>query len=283
MNKIIFSTESGADLSKELVDKYNIYVAPMHVIMDDTDYPDGTIPVTDIYDYYDRTNEIPSTTSTNPQEYTDMFERIRKDEPESIIVHIGYTSRASSSFQHATIAAKDFEHIHLIDALNVSGGLGALVLFAAKLIEKQPDISVDKLVEDIELKVPKSRFSFVPGSLDFLRAGGRVSNAAYIGAALLKIKPLIELIDGKLTSTKKYRGKMSQVVEKMFTDYISKYNLDKESIYLLFSVGLDDSVKKRMEELAKEAGFKHIQWVQAGNVISTHAGPGGAGFAALEK
>ncbi|GAA0355316.1 DegV family protein [Alkalibacterium iburiense] len=283
MMKLIFSTESGADLPKEFIDDYQIYVAPMHVIMDDTDYPDGSIPVTDIYEYYDRTKQIPSTTSTNPQEYTELFEQIRKDEPDSTIIHIGYTSRASSSFQHATIAAKDFEDIYLIDALNVSGGLGSIVQYAAKLYESQPDIELEHLLEDIKQTVPKSRFSFVPGSLDFLRAGGRVSNAAYISASLLKIKPLIELIDGKLTSTKKYRGPMKQVVEKMFRDYVSKYNLDKDILYLLFSVGLDDTVKSRMEELAKEAGFVTIQWIQAGNVISTHAGPGGAGFAGLEK
>lgn len=282
MTKIIFTTESGADLPKEYVEKYNIYVAPMHVIMDGKDYPDGTIPVTDIYDYYDKTSQIPSTTSTNPQEYIDMFEQIRKEEPESIIVHIGYTSRASSSFQHATIAAEEFENIHLIDALNVSGGLGSIVLYAARLLEEKPDLPLTTLIEKIQEKVPKSRFSFVPGSLDFLRAGGRVSNAAYLGASLLKIKPLIELIDGKLTSTKKYRGKMKQVIERMFQDYTANYNLDKEHIYLLYSLGLDDATREKMEKLAKEAGFKNIHWVQAGNVISTHAGPGGAGFAALE-
>lgn len=283
MAKILFTTESGADLPKDLVDKYTIHVAPMHVIMDEKDYPDGTIPVTDIYEYYDRTNQIPSTTSTNPQEYTDLFEQIRKEEPDSIIVHIGYTSRASSSFQHATIAAKEFDNIYLIDALNVSGGLGSIVLFAAQLLERQPDIPLTDLIEQIEQKVPKSRFSFIPGSLDFLRAGGRVSNAAYISASLLKIKPLIELIDGKLTSTKKYRGPMKQVIEKMFKDYVSHYDLDKDVIYLLYSVGLDESVKEKMETLAKDAGFMNVLWVQAGNVISTHAGPGGAGFAALEK
>ncbi|WP_161878522.1 DegV family protein [Alkalibacterium sp. MB6] len=282
MANILFTTESGADVPKYLVDKYPIYVAPMHVIMDEKDYPDGTIPVTDIYDYYERTNQIPSTTSTNPQEYTELFEQIKKEDPDSIIVHIGYTSRASSSFQHATIAAKDFDNIHLIDALNVSGGLGSIVLFAAQLLERQPDIALEDLIEQIKRKVPKSRFSFIPGSLDFLRAGGRVSNAAYISASLLKIKPLIELIDGKLTSTKKYRGPMKQVVEKMFRDYVSHYDLDKEVLYLLYSVGLDESVKEIMETLATEAGFTNLVWIQAGNVISTHAGPGGAGFAGLE-
>src|SRR5699024_10368187 len=154
--------------------KYEVYISPMHVIMDGKDYPDGSIPVTDIYEYYEQTKHIPSTTSTNPQEYEEMFSNIRKDYPDSIIIHVGYTSRASSSFQHATIAAKEFDDIYLIDALNVSGGLSVVVLFAARLLEEQPDIPLEELIERIERSVPKSRFSFVPGSLDFLRAGGRV-------------------------------------------------------------------------------------------------------------
>ena len=138
------------------------------------------------------------------------------------------------------------------------------------------------LVEKIESIVPKSRLAFVPGSLEFLRAGGRVSNLAYLGGALLKIKPRIELIEGNLVSTKKYRGKMDGVSEKLMRDYLNQYNIDREQLYLLYSIGLDEGIKERMDEIAKEAGFKNVKWMQAGAMISTHAGPGGFGIAGLE-
>ena len=79
---------------------------------------------------------MPSTTYTNPNEYTELFTKIRAAHPDSIIVRIGYTSKASSSFQNANIAAADFEDIRLIDALNVSGGLTAIVMYAAFLLKK---------------------------------------------------------------------------------------------------------------------------------------------------
>lgn len=283
MGKIIITTESGADLPGDLVKKHNIRVVPMHVIMDGKDYLDGHIPVTDIYDYYQRTKKIPSTTSTNANEYHELFTEIRNEFPDSTIVHVGYTSKASSSFQNATIAAKEFENIHLIDALNVTGGLGAVVLYASHLLEKDPDISPPYLIEKVEAIVPKSRLAFVPGSLEFLRAGGRVSNAAYIGGSLLKIKPLIELIDGKLVSTKKYRGKMYGVAEKLMTDYFNKYKISKQQLYFIYSPGLEEQVKERLEEIARKEGFENILWIQAGGVISTHAGPGGFGVAGLEE
>ncbi|SES61935.1 EDD domain protein, DegV family [Oceanobacillus limi] len=282
MKKIILTTESGADLPEDLAVKHDVQVVPMHIIMDEKDYEDGSLPVQEIYDYYDRTKKIPSTTSTNSHEYQEFFTKINKDFPNCTIIHIGYTSKASSSFQHAVLASEEFENLFLIDALNVTGGLTAIVMYAVSLLEQEPTIEPARLVEIIKAIVPKSKLAFVPGSLEFLRAGGRVSNVAYLGGALLKIKPRIELIDGHLVSNKKYRGKMSVVSEKLMRDYFNQYNIDRDQLYLIYSIGLDDGIKQRAEEIAREHGFQKIQWMQAGAMISTHSGPGGFGIAGLE-
>ncbi|MGD6803790.1 DegV family protein [Rossellomorea vietnamensis] len=284
MRRIILTTESGADLPEDLAQKYNVQVVPMHIIMDGKDYLDGSLPVQEIYDYYGRTKKIPSTTSTNAHEYEELFTRIRQESPDSIIVHVGYTSKASSSFQNAVIAAEEFQDIYLIDALNVTGGLAAVVVYAGELLEKEPEIEPQRLVEKIEEIVPKSRLAFIPGSLEFLRAGGRVSNMASLIGTLLKIKPCIELKDGKLMSTKKYRGKMSGAAEKLFKDYLNEFDIDREQqLYLIYSIGLDEAIKQRMDEVARENGFQKIRWIQAGGMISTHSGAGGFGVAGLEK
>lgn len=282
MKRIILSTESGADLPKDLVEKHQIQVVPMHVIMDGKDYLDGELSVEEVFDFYDRTKTIPSTAATNTHEYQDLFTNIRLKFPDSIIVHIGYTSKASASFQSAVIAAEDFDDLFLVDALNVTGGLGAVVMYAANLLEEEPEISHEHLIAKIEAIVPKTRLAFLPGSLDFLKAGGRVSNIAYIGGALLKIKPCIELKEGKLVSTRKYRGKMDIVAEKLLRDYLNEYNIDRKQLYLIYSIGLDEQIKKRLEEIAKETGFENVRWMQAGAMISTHAGPGGFGIAGIE-
>lgn len=282
MRRIILSTESGADLPKDLVEKYKIQVVPMHVVMEGKDYLDGELSVEEVFDYYSRTKKIPSTSATNVHEYQELFSNIRDEYPDSIIIHIGYTSKASVSFQSALIAAEDFEDLHLIDTLNVTGGLGAIVLYAAKLLEENPSIDPINLIEKIEAVVPKTRLAFLPGSLDFLKAGGRVSNLAYIGGALLKIKPCIELKEGKLVSTRKYRGNMSLVAEKLMRDYLEEYKIDRKQLYLIYSIGLDESIKRNMEKMAKESGFENVTWIQAGAMISTHAGPGGFGIAGIE-
>lgn len=283
MGKIILTTESGADFPEDWAKKYNVQIVPMHIIMDGKDYLDGFLPVQDIFDYYDRNQKTPSTTSTNEHEYDAFFKQINIDNPGCTIVHIGYTSKASSSFQHAVLASKAFDNIFLIDALNVTGGLTAVVKYAADLLEDEPEIEPEKLVEKITAIVPKSRLAFTPGSLEFLRAGGRVSNLAFLGGALLKIKPRIELIEGKLLSNKKYRGDIASVVEKLMYDYFKQYDIDPKQLYLQYSIGLDESVKQRAEEIAREHGFENIKWMEVGAMISTHAGPGGFGVAGLEK
>lgn len=282
MSKIVFSTESVADLPKHLIEKYQIQEIPMHVIIDGKDYLESELTVEEVYDYYRRTKKIPSTTSTNAYEYHHFFSKIRKDFPDHMIIHLGYTSRSSGSFQSAVIAAKDFENLFLIDTLNVTGGLATIVMYAARLLEEDPTIDHVQLIEKIESILPKTRLAFIPDSLDFLRAGGRVSNAAFIGGTLLKIKPCIELIEGKLVPTRKYHGNMNNVAKKLMHDYLTQYNIDRKQLNLVYSLGLDEGIKRNMELMAKENGFENIEWIQGGPTISTHSGPGCFGISGIE-
>jgi DegV family protein with EDD domain len=282
MKRIIIATESGADLPIDLIKLHNIYVVPMHISMEAETYADGSIPVSQIYNYYNKTKKIPTTSAVNPDEYLNFFQNITKDNGDCIIIYISYSSKASCTYQNALIATERMENVYLIDSLNVSGGESAIILKAIELIEKQPNILVEDLIENIKLYVTSVRASFIPEGLEYLKAGGRVSNAAYLGASILNLKPLIEIVDGQLVSTKKYRGKMSRIVKQYLNEYIERYNIDREQIYLLYSLGIDENVKEYMEEFTKEKGFRKIIWIQTGCVISTHSGPGAIGIAGFE-
>lgn len=282
MKKYIIVTESGADLPIDLANLHKIHVLPMHVIMDDIDYKDGSIPVTEVYDYYNRTKKIPTTSATNPNEYQCAFEKITEENPGCIIIYIGYSSKASCTYQNALIGSEGMKNIYHVDSLSVSGGEAAIILKAAELIEKHPDIDPDDLIEKIQFFVSRARVSFIPGNLEYLKAGGRLSNAAYVGASILKLKPLIEILDGKLVATQKFRGTMSRIAEKYLNEYLERYNFHKEELYFLYSLGLEEQIKQQMENIAEEKGFKKIIWTQTGCVISTHAGPGAIGIAGFE-
>lgn len=282
MKKFIILTESGTDLPLDLINAHHINVIPMHVTMDDMHYLDGSIPVTDVYNYYGRTNKIPTTSAVNPDEYQCIFKKIKEENPDDIILHIGYSSKASCTFQNALVASEGMNNVYHVDSLNVSGGEAAIVMKAVELIEKQPDILPADLVKRLESYVAMARVSFIPGNLEYLRAGGRVSNAAYLGAFVLQLKPMIEIVNGKLISTKRFRGSMGRIVEKYLNEFIDRYNMAKDRVYLLYSIGLEEHIKQRMEEIALERGFRKIVWIQTGCVISIHSGPGSIGIAGFE-
>ncbi len=282
MKKIIIVTESGSDLPIDLINLHKIHVLPMHVIMDDIDYQDGSISVTEVYDYYEKTKKIPTTSAINPNEYQCLFQKLTEENPDCIIIHISYSSKASCTYQNALIASEDMENIYHIDSLNVSGGIAAIILKTVELIVKHPDMHPDDLIGKIESFVAIARVSFIPGNLEYLKAGGRLSNVAYLGASILQLKPLIEIVNGKLVATKKFRGSIIRIAEKYLNEYLGRYNLDKEQLYFIYSLGLEEQIKQHMENNAKEKGFKKIVWIQTGCVISSHSGPGAIGIAGFE-
>lgn len=282
MKKFIIVTESGADIPADLIQLYNINVIPMHVVMNEIDYKDGSIPVTDVYDYYKKTKKIPTTSAVNPNEYQCVFRKLIEENPGAYIINISYSSKASCTYQNALIASEDIDNIYHVDSLNVSGGEAAVIIKAAELIEKYPDIDPGELVEKIEYFVSRARVSFIPGDLQYLKAGGRLSNAAYLGASILQLKPLIEILNGKLVATQKFRGGIMRIAEKYLNEFIDRYNMDREQICFIYSAGLEEKVRQFMEETAKKKGFKKIIWSKTGCVISTHSGPGAIGIAGFE-
>ena len=135
------------------------------------------------------------------------------------------------------------------------------------------------LADEIESWNSKVFCSFVPGNLDYLKAGGRVSNAQYLGATLLRLKPLIEIVDGKLLASKKYRGTIEKFVDSYMEDYLAKHNVSRDCLYLMYSKGLSQKALDRMKENAIRFGFKSYEYVMTGCVISCHSGPGAIGLA----
>ena len=132
--------------------------------------------------------------------------------------------------------------------------------------------------------IGRANMCFMPDNLEFLRAGGRVSNVAFLGAKLLNLHPVIEILDGLLMATKKYRGKMNKVAAQLVTDFAEKYDLDREEcLWLISVIGFSDEVRAVVENAAKEAGFKKIRWIQAGGVITTHGGPAAFGLAGFSR
>lgn len=297
MREIIISTESGSDMPDKLVGKYHVQVVPMHVIMNDQSYEDNLDHVDRVFDYFESTGKVPSTSCVNTHEYTEFFRRLQEEHPGCVIYHFAYASVSSGTYQAAKIALDqgEFQDIYLIDTKNVSGGCTAHIIESWKLIHQKAgsdsdpvflpdDFDFSGLFDELQALADHIECEFIPNTLEYLRAGGRVSNSAFLVANVLNLKPLIEIDrNGALVATKKYRGRMSKIVEKFMPDFINRFPLKRDVLYLMYGKGLPDEVLRRMKQIAQEYGFKHTEYVMTGCVISCHGGKGAIGLAGVTE
>ncbi len=281
--RLIIVTESGGDLPVELCQRYGIQVVPMHVTIGDDSLDDGSFPVEDIFAYFDRTKKVPKTSATNPSEYQEMFESLHQAHPDATILHLCYSAVTTATWQNALIASEDMPYVRHVDTKNVAGGLAFILNKVGLYMEAHPDTTAEQLIPIVEDLAERTRFAFIPRDLSYLKAGGRVSNAAYIGATILNLKAMIELKDGHLVGTKKYRGNMHKVCLKATGDLIEQYQFDMEELYFVCSTGLEQSLKRELEQLVQSLGCKRWRWIPTGGVISCHGGPGAFGLIGLGR
>lgn len=283
MKKIILVAESGSDITPELAAKYNIFVPPMHVNFGEETFDDGTFSAQKIVDYYKDGGKLPQTSGCTPGDFIKIFDEIHEKHPEAQILYLAYSAVTTCSYQSAVIASEDRDYITLMDTKQVSGGQGIIVIALAQELEKNPDMTMEEAVAKANGLIEKAKMCFTPDNLEFLRAGGRVSNVAFLGAQLLNLHPCIELLDGKLTATKKYRGKMAKVAAQMVKEYAEKYNLDRKLIWFVYTIGLSDEVKAAVNAATEECGFEEAVWIPCNGVITTHGGPKAFGLAGFSK
>ena len=284
MKKIILLAETGSDVNAELAKEYGVEIVPMHVSFDTETLDDGAFPVEKIVDYYQTTGKLPKTSGSMPEDFEIVLDRIHAENPDAQILYLAYSAITTCSMQSGVIASEDRDYITIIDTKQVSAGQCNIVIKMAEILNENPDMTMEEAVAAANDLISRANMCFMPDNLEFLRAGGRVSNVAFLGAKLLNLHPVIEILDGLLMATKKYRGKMTKVAAQLVTDFAEKYDLDREEcLWLISVVGFSDSVRAIVENAAKEAGFKKIRWIQAGGVITTHGGPAAFGMAGFSR
>ena len=283
MKKYIITTESGSDLSQEMIDRYNVYVVPMHVSLGDENFLDGSFDVEKIFDYYDETGKLPKTSGSTPEDNSRVYREIFEKYPEAHIIHIGYSSVTTVSFNSAHIAARDFENIHFVDSKQVSIGAATIVKETAEFIEANPAVSPEEIIEFVENIRERTLTICLPQTLDYLKAGGRVSTMAFYGANLLRMVPAIVLEDGYLVAGKKYRGSFERSVKRMTEDFFKRINPDPDTVMITGVPSVSDKYKEIFTEVLSKHDIHDVPWMRAGTVISSHAGPGAVGITGIAK
>ena len=274
--KIKVLSDSTCDLSAQLLQQYDITLAPLTVIKGEEQFKDGvTITPADIFAHVAAGGALCSTAAVSIGEYEELFARYSPDYDGVILVTIG--SGFSACYQNATIAAEDFPKVRVIDSRNLTTGQGFVALKACQLAETATDL--DELADQLRAFTQKVEASFLVDKLDYLVKGGRCSSAAAMGANLLNLKPCIEVKDGKMTVVKKYRGSF----EKSLLSYVKERlaerdDIDYGTLFLTQTVVADSSCEAVMDAVRTYGKFEQIHSTIAGCTISCHCGPGTLGI-----
>jgi DegV family protein with EDD domain len=255
----------------------------MHVSMGSETLDDGTFPPEEVCAYYNRTKKVPQTSASSPTDFTKVFDEIHAAWPDKQILHLAYSAVTTCSYQNALMASEDRDYVTSVDTKQVSVGQAAVVLEVAKYLEENPGISVEEAAEKARSIAAKTQMCFIPKNLDYLRAGGRVSNVVALTGNLLGLHPCIEIIDGQLMAKKKYRGTMKKLIAKLVQDFTEKYALKKDHIYLIHTPEMDREVWDETEAVVQASGFQSFTWMKTGCVITCHGGPGAMGLVGFSE
>ena len=278
MSKIILSSDSTLDVSGDLLASTGAQLFPLHIILDEKSYDDGVnITPDDIYANFRSTGKLPKTSAINTQEYIYKFRPLVEQGFE--IIHINLGSALSSSYQNCVAAASVLGHVYPVDSCNLSSGQGHIVLEAAEMIKK--GMEAPEIAARLRDLAPKVHSSFVIDKLDYLRAGGRCSTLAMLGANLLQIKPSIRVNnkDGSMTVGKKYRGKLEKVLVSYVNDQLAEFDNIRDDKIFVTHAGIGDRyVDIVRSEVEKRGFFRNIYVERASCTISSHCGPGTIGI-----
>lgn len=280
-NKIVISADSTVDLSPEIAEKYSVVVSPMLVTMGGKTYTDGVdITPKELFEYTKSTGELAKTAAQSTAYYTEYFEKLSADG--SAVIHFSISDSMSSAHNFARIAAEDMENVYVIDSQNLSTGIALLVLKAADLVAEGKEAK--EIYDEICALRSRVDASFVIDTLEYLHKGGRCSAVAMLGANVLKLRPCIEVKEGAMGVSRKYRGKMSLVYKEYAKDQLhDPDDIDLTRVFVTHTCG-DDPVVDEIVELVKQTlPFKEVIKGTAGCTVSAHCGPGTLGVLFFRK
>ena len=280
-HKILITAETGSDTPKALAKELGITLIPMHVSMGSETLDDGTFPPEDVCAYYDRTGKAPTTSGSTPYDFESVYDTIFAENPDAQILHLAYSAVTTCSYHSCELAieGKDYaKNVRIVDTKHVSVGQCAVVLAVNEWLNANPEATLDEAAAMAETIALQTKMCFIPKNLDYLRAGGRCSNAAALVGNLLQLHPCIEIIDGRLIAGKKYRGKLSAQAPVLLREFAAKHDLKKDHLYFINTPYMEESVRTALDAEAAALGFQKITWIRTGCVITCHGGPGAFGI-----
>lgn len=267
--KVKLVCDSLCDVPKELIQKYNIDVVPLNIIIENNEYKDGIdLSNDEFYKIMKESKQVPKTSQATYMQFKEVFDKYA-DKYE--IVCITGSSTTSGTYQSAVMAKNDTEgEIHIFDTLNLSLGSAQYVVKACELVDKS--MNSIQIIEELENLRESVSLFFVVNTLEYLKRSGRVSLTTATIGNILQLKPVFDVKEGKISLINKIRGK-KHVANTMVNLIKEKYDtLEDKNIIIGYGANEEDfsSLKKEVEE---KINAKSVYITRGGACICSHTGP----------
>lgn len=272
---IRFLIDSSSDYDVQEAKNKGIKHVPITITMGEKSfYDDGKISKDEFYKMTQESEEFPKTAQPSPQEFLDIFEKVKGDGDTLICVLL--SSGLSGTVQSATLAKSmaDYDNIYIVDSLTATYAIKVLVDYGIKLRDEGKNAK--EIVESMEAIKSKIKIYAVLDTLENLYRGGRLSKLEAGIGNLAKIKPLITITEeGAIGVKAKSIGKKKALNDIM--KLISAENINKEfPIYSLYSLGTENN--ETFTRSVNDMGMEFTDRLQIGPTIGTHIGPGAYGI-----
>ena len=272
--------DSTADLMPEILDR--VHVVPLTVHFGEEELVDGvTIDKKTFYERLVESDVLPSTSQATPEAFMREFEKAKQAGEQAVVITVA--SKLSGTYQSAVLAAREYEHIHIVDSSTVAIGSSILVELACKLLDE--GMNAKEIAQNLEEEKKKIVIVALVDTLEYLKKGGRISKTVAMVGGVLNIKPVLSIIDGEINMLGKARG--SKMGNNLLIQEIEKAGgVDFAKPVLLGYAGLSDTLLLKYIEDSKhiwEGNLDEVRYTVVGSVVGTHVGPGAAAVAFFKK
>lgn len=277
MSKVAIVTDSTAYIPQDLVEEYNISVAPQILIWAEETFEDGVdIQPDEFYEKLKTAKVMPTSSQVTVTSIHNIFTKLSEEGYDILAVLL--SNQLSGTIDSATQARESFPdtNIEIVDSETVAMALGFQVLAAARVAAEGADLSECKALA--EKAKNHTGVVFAVDTLEFLHRGGRIGGGSrYLGAAL-NIKPILEVTGGRVESVERVRTRKKSL--QRILDMVGERVAGKELVRL---AALHANVPGEAKELLEQANSR-INTVESifstiSPVVGTHTGPGTIGLA----
>ena len=237
--------DSTADLMPEILDR--VHVVPLTVHFGEEELVDGvTIDKKTFYERLVESDVLPSTSQATPEAFMREFEKAKQAGEQAVVITVA--SKLSGTYQSAVLAAREYEHIHIVDSSTVAIGSSILVELACKLLDE--GMNAKEIAQNLEEEKKKIVIVALVDTLEYLKKGGRISKTVAMVGGVLNIKPVLSIIDGEINMLGKARG--SKMGNNLLIQEIEKAGgVDFAKPVLLGYAGLSDTLLLKYIEDSK--------------------------------